>query len=80
MGQYYSVLSAFHTGWREPNVGRWFSRIQPREYTFEATGGVHTVSGMQSSVSVYLPAIWALTHFGRPSEKVVGLQSVSDHG
>lgn len=28
----FSVLSAFHIGWRELNVGNWISRMQPRNY------------------------------------------------
>ena len=65
---YFSVLSAFHLGWRELNVGTWISRMQPREYTLRATGWVRTVSGIQSLLSVYLLALWVLTYFGRPFE------------
>jgi hypothetical protein len=63
---YFSLLSAFHIGWRELNVGTWIARIQPREYALRATGWVRVVSGIQSLLSVYLLAIWALTYFGRP--------------
>lgn len=63
---YFSLLSAFHIGWRDLNVGNWITRIQPREYTLRASGWVRTVSGFQSLLSVYLLAIWALTYFGRP--------------
>ena len=63
---HFSVLSAFHIGWRELNVGSWVSRIQSREYTLRARGWVRVVSGIQSLVSVYLLAIWVLTYFGRP--------------
>jgi len=62
---YFSLLSAFHIGWRDLNVGNWIARIQPREYTLGASGWVRTVSGIQSLISVYLLAIWALTYFGR---------------
>ncbi len=55
---YFSVLSAFHLGWRELNVGTWIARMQPREYTLRATGWVRTVSGIQSLLSVYLLALW----------------------
>jgi uncharacterized protein YjbI with pentapeptide repeats len=65
---YFSVLSAFHLGWRELNVGTWIARMQPREYTLRATGWVRTVSGFQSLLSVYLLALWVLTYFGRPFE------------
>ena len=63
---YFSLLSAFHIGWRDLNVGTWITRIQPREYVLRATGWVRAVSGVQSLLSVYLLAMWALTYFGRP--------------
>ncbi len=62
----FSVLSAFHLGWRELNVGTWLARVQTREYTLRATGWVRAVAGVQSLLSVYLLALWALTYFGRP--------------
>jgi hypothetical protein len=65
---YFSILSAFHIGWRDLNVGTWISRLQSREYVLRATGWVRTVSGIQSLLSVYLLALWALTYFGRPFE------------
>jgi hypothetical protein len=55
-------------GWRELNVGTWMTRLQPREYNIRATGWVRIVSGIQSLMSVYLLALWALTYFGRPFE------------
>ncbi len=67
-GFYFSILSAFHIGWRDLNVGSWIARIQPREYTLKATGWVRVVSGAQSLISIYLLALWALTQFGRPFE------------
>ena len=45
---YFSLLSAFHMGWRDLNVGIWIARIQPREYALRATGWVRVVSGIQS--------------------------------
>jgi Pentapeptide repeats (8 copies) len=47
-GPYFSLLSAFHLGWREFNVGTWIARMQPREYTLRATGWVRTCNGLQS--------------------------------
>jgi hypothetical protein len=67
-GLYFSLLSAFHLGGREFNVGTWIARMQPREYTLRATGWVRTVSGIQPLLSVYLLAFWVLTYFGRPFE------------
>ncbi len=63
---YFSLLSAFHIGWRDLNVGSWISRLQGREYALRARGWVRVVSGVQSLLSVYLLAIWVLTYFGRP--------------
>jgi hypothetical protein len=58
---YFSLLSAFSIGFREFNVGNWFSRLQRREYLFKATGWVRTVSGFQSLLSVLLLALWVVT-------------------
>jgi uncharacterized protein YjbI with pentapeptide repeats len=63
---YFSLLSTFHIGWRDLNVGSWISRAQPREYALRSLGWVRAVSGIQSLISVYLLALWALTYFGRP--------------
>jgi hypothetical protein len=63
---YFSLLSAFSIGWKDFNVGSWIARIQGREYALRATGWVRVVSGLQSLLSLYLLAIWALTYFGRP--------------
>ena len=65
---HFSVISAVHLGWRDLNVGSWIARIQPREYGLRAKGWVRVVSGVQSLISVYLIAMWALTTFGRPFE------------
>ena len=63
---FFSLLSAFHVGWRELNVGNWLLRIHRGEYTLRATGWVKSVSGVQSLISVYLLALSVLTYFGRP--------------
>ena len=63
---YFSALSAFRIGWRDLNVGSWLTRLQAREYELRGRGWVRVVSGLQSLMSVYLIAIWALTYFGRP--------------
>lgn len=65
---YFSLLSTFHIGWRELNVGNWISRLQLHPYTLQGTGWVRPVSGIQSLISVYLLAMWALSYFGRPFE------------
>jgi hypothetical protein len=65
-GLYFSMLSAFHIGWRDLNVGTWISRIQPSEFALRGRGWVRVVSGAQSLISVYLVAMWVLTYFGRP--------------
>ncbi|NNF99543.1 MAG: hypothetical protein HKM93_09210 [Desulfobacteraceae bacterium] len=63
---YFSLISAFGIGWRELNVGNWIARMQRREYSLMGTGWVRTVAGIQSLLSVYLLALWALTYFSRP--------------
>ena len=65
---YFSLLTAFHFGWRDLNVGNWIARMQRREYALRATGWVRVISGVQSLISVYLIAMWVLTYFGRPFE------------
>ena len=65
-GLQFSLLSAFHLGFRELNVGNWLARVQAREYGLQAVGWVRVVAGLQSLLSVYLLAMWALTYFGRP--------------
>ena len=65
---YFSLLSAFHFGWRDLNVGNWIARIQLHEYALRPTGWVRVVSGLQSLISVYLVALWVLSYFGRPFE------------
>lgn len=62
----FSLLSAFHIGFREFNVGTWLARLQAREYALNPLGWVRVVSGAQSLLSVYLLAIRALTDSGRP--------------
>jgi hypothetical protein len=63
---WFSLLSAFHIGFREFSVGTWLSRVHPKQFTLEPTGWVRTVSGLQSLLSLYLLAMWVLTYFGRP--------------
>lgn len=63
---YFSMLSAFHIGWRDLNVGSWLTRLQPNEFALRAKGWVRSASGLQSLISVYLVAMWVLTYFGRP--------------
>lgn len=65
---YFSLISAFHLGWRDLNVGTWLARLQPREFALRGQGWVRVVSGVQSLISVYLIAMWVLTYFGRPFE------------
>ncbi|MEJ2168101.1 MAG: phospholipase D-like domain-containing protein [Desulfobacterales bacterium] len=66
LGFYFSILSAFHIGWKDLNVGMWIAKVQRCEYILVGSGWVRMVSGVQSLISVYLLAIWVLTYFGRP--------------
>ncbi len=68
IGLYFSFVSAFHFGWKDLNVGSWLGRIQTRDYQLRGTRWVRTLSGLQSLISVYLLALWALTYFGHPFE------------
>jgi uncharacterized protein YjbI with pentapeptide repeats len=63
---YFSLLSTFQIGFREFSVGTWLTRVQPHNFTLEATGWIRILSGLQSLLSVYLFAMWLLTYFGRP--------------
>lgn len=65
---YFSLLSAFHIGWRDINLGSWISRLQFDDYVLRATGWIRLISGVQSLISVYLLAFWLLTYFGNPFE------------
>jgi uncharacterized protein YjbI with pentapeptide repeats len=65
---YFSLLSATSIGWKDLSFGNWISRIQPNESVLRATGWVRSISGLQSIISVYLLALWALTYFARPFE------------
>ena len=67
-GLWFSVLSAFHIGWRDLNVGAWLSSVQPREFSLRGQGLVRVISGVQAVLSVYLLGLWALTYFARPFE------------
>ena len=60
---YFSLITSTHLGWRDINLGSWISRLQGEHYTFNATGWLRTVSGIQSLLCIYLIAIWALTQF-----------------
>ena len=63
---YFSLLSTFHIGWRDFNLGAWLVRIQFRQYRLVGTGIVRAWAGVQSLVCVFLLALFAFTYFGRP--------------
>jgi hypothetical protein len=66
LGFCFSLVSAFSLGSQLFSVGNWITRLQKRGYTLRATGGVRMVTVLQSLLSVYLLALWALTYFSRP--------------
>ncbi len=68
IGLYFSLYSAFSIGWHDFNFGEWIQRLQTNDHKLLAAGWVRTVAGLQSLISLYLIAIWALTYFGRPFE------------
>jgi uncharacterized protein YjbI with pentapeptide repeats len=64
---YFSILSAFHIGWKQYNIGVWIKQLQSREFSLRVRKGwMRSVSGIQSLVSAYLLVIWILTQFSRP--------------
>ncbi len=65
---YFSLLTTFHIGWRDLNIGSWIVRMQPNEYILKSTGWIRFVSGLHSLISIYLLALWALSYFARPFE------------
>ncbi|MEM7225817.1 MAG: pentapeptide repeat-containing protein [Pseudomonadota bacterium] len=67
---HFSVLSAFHFGFRGLSVGNWMARIQPREYSLQATGWVRVVSGLQSLVCFYLFALWVVMYVASLAKEV----------
>ncbi|MCP4746269.1 MAG: pentapeptide repeat-containing protein [Desulfobacteraceae bacterium] len=67
-GLHFSILSAFHIGWRDLNAGGWIYKIIPHEYRLAASGRARIISCIQSLISVYLLALSILTYFGRPFE------------
>jgi len=66
VGIYFSLIAATRVGWRELTIGSWLERMQLREYSLYATGYARFIAGVQSLISVYLIAMWALTYFGMP--------------
>ncbi|MCP4696566.1 MAG: pentapeptide repeat-containing protein [Gammaproteobacteria bacterium] len=66
-GMHLSILSAFDIGWRHYDVGMWINRLQSREYSLETPRGwIKSLCGLQSLISVYMLALWAITQFGNP--------------
>jgi hypothetical protein len=63
---YFNLLSAFHISWRELKPVLGWRGSSGRSTTLRALGWATGHSGLQSLISVYLVAIWALTYFGRP--------------
>ena len=62
-----SLISAFHLGWREFNIGVWIGYLQSRSYRLQVRSGwMRSLSGLQSLLGLYLLALWAMTQFGRP--------------
>jgi len=64
-----SLLSAFHVGWHRWDIGMWIRQLQIQEYELVVTKGwLRRLCGLQSLISVYLVALWAVTQFGNPFE------------
>lgn len=65
---WFSLLSAFHLGWKDLSVGNWLARLNPGDYTLQGAGWLKAVSGIQSIFSLFLLVLWLLGTFGRPFE------------
>lgn len=63
---WFSILSSFHFGWRDLNVGSWLARLQPTLFTYKPTKMFRILSGIQSLVCIYLLAIFVISYFGNP--------------
>lgn len=62
-----SILSAFRLGWRDFNIGVWLSYLQFHDYSLVVhKGWLRSLCGLQSLISTYMVASWAMTQFGRP--------------
>ncbi|GHB64544.1 hypothetical protein GCM10008107_12120 [Psychrosphaera saromensis] len=61
---WFSILSSFHFGWRDLNVGNWLARIQPTAFTYRPNGLFSVISGIQSLLSIYFLAIFVLSSYG----------------
>lgn len=63
---YFSLLSAFHIGRGDIQIGSWLPRIQQKEYILKGTGIIRTISGIQSLISAYLIIVLIVTYFENP--------------
>jgi uncharacterized protein YjbI with pentapeptide repeats len=63
---WFSLLSSFHFGWRDLNVGSWLARLQSKNFTYRPTDLFRILSGVQSLICIYLVAIFVLSYFGLP--------------
>ncbi|MGF7212935.1 uncharacterized protein YjbI with pentapeptide repeats [Skermanella aerolata] len=62
----FSLVSTFNIGLNWLDIGNWIARMQFSEYNMRAIDWARMLSGVQSLISIYLLAIWALSYFGRP--------------
>ncbi|MDQ2746445.1 MAG: pentapeptide repeat-containing protein [Acidobacteriota bacterium] len=68
LGMFFSLMTTFNIGFKEFDVGRWLGLLTKREYELIPRHWTRTVAGFQSLVSLYLIAMWILSHFGQPFE------------
>lgn len=68
LGMFFSLTTTFNIGFKEFDVGRWLGMLTKREYELTPRHWTRTVAGFQSLLSLYLIAMWVLTHFGQPFE------------
>ncbi len=65
-GILFSLSSAVGFAGARLSLGRWISRIQGRESVFRARGITRILSGVQTTLCLYLLSLWFLTLFARP--------------
>jgi hypothetical protein len=61
---YFSVLSSLHIKLSDFDPGILISRMQPNDYTLQATLWLRLASGLQSLLSFYLLALWVVAYVG----------------
>ncbi len=62
----FSLITTFHYGFRNLNLGSCVTRLQFEHYIIKTHGFIRFLTGIQSLVSLYLVVIFFVTYFGDP--------------